>query len=126
METLALSVSTIAPTPGLPALNAACFTPPLLAPDALGGAIPCNDPYETNFTTGQRNIFRQAWQRRMDVSCVKNTCVIERMNLKFSFDVFNITNTPSFDVPIDNVTQNQYYNGFPTVGTPTAPVVWAT
>jgi hypothetical protein len=21
-------------------------------------------------------------------------------------------------VPIDNVTQNQYYNGFPTVGTP--------
>lgn len=43
------------------------------------------------------------------------------MNLKFSFDVFNITNTPSVDVPIDNVTQNQYYNGFPTVGTPASP-----
>jgi hypothetical protein len=27
------------------------------APDALGGAIPSNDPYETSFTTGQRNIF---------------------------------------------------------------------
>jgi hypothetical protein len=31
-------------TPGLPALNAACFTIPLLAPGALGGAIPSNDP----------------------------------------------------------------------------------
>jgi hypothetical protein len=76
------------------------LTIPLLAPDALGGAIPSNDPYETNFTTGQRNIFRQAWQRRMDVSFVKNTSVIERMNLKFRFDVCNITNPPSFDVPI--------------------------
>jgi hypothetical protein len=57
----------------------------------------------------------------MDVSFVKNTSVTERMNLKFSFDVFNITNTPGVDVPIDNVTQNQYYNGFPTVGTPALP-----
>jgi hypothetical protein len=81
-------------TPALPALNAACFTIPLLAPDALGGAIPSNDRYETNFTTGQRNIFRQAWQRRMAVSFVKNTSVTGRMNLEFSFDVFNITNTP--------------------------------
>ena len=97
------------------------MTIPLLAPDALGGAIPSNDPYEANFTTGQCNIFRQAWQRRMDVSFVKNTSLSERRNLKFSFDVFNITNTPSVAVPIDNVTQNQYYNGFPTVGTPASP-----
>ena len=108
-------------TPGLPALNAACFTIPLLAPGALGGAIPTNDPYETNFTTGQRNIFRQAWQRRMDVSLVKNTSITENVNLKFSFDVFNVFNTPSFDVPIDDVTQNQYYNGFPVAGTPPSP-----
>jgi hypothetical protein len=106
-------------TPGLPALNAACFTIPVLTPGALGGAIPSNDPYETNFTTGQRNIFRQAWQRRMDISFVKDTSITERLNLKFSFDVFNVTNTASFDVPIDDVTQNQYYNGFPTVGTGT-------
>jgi hypothetical protein len=25
-----------------------------------------------------------------------------------------VFNTPSFDVPIDDVTQNQYYDGFPT------------
>jgi hypothetical protein len=108
-------------TPGLPALNAACFTIPLLAPGALGGAIPTNDPYETDFTTGERNIFRQAWQKRLDISIVKNTHLTERLNLRFSFDVFNVTNTPSFDIPIDDVEQNQYYNGFPVQGT--APVL---
>ena len=110
-------------TPGLPALKPSCFTIPLLAPDALNGAIPGNDPYETNFTTGQRNIFRQAWQRRMDVSFVKLTKLNERLVLKYSFDVFNVFNTPSFDVPIDDVTQNQFYNGFPFQGTPPAPTI---
>jgi hypothetical protein len=36
-------------------------------------------------------------------------------------DIFNITNTPSFDIPIDDVTQNQYYNGFPTEGSAVLP-----
>ena len=38
-----------------------------------------------------------------------------------SIDVFNVTNTPSFDVPIDDVTQNQFFNGFPVVGTTPLP-----
>jgi hypothetical protein len=104
-----------------PALNAACFTIPILQPGALDGAIPTNDPYETAFTSGQRNIFRQSWQKRLDVSFVKNTKLTERFALQFTFDVFNVTNTPSFDVPIDDVTQNQYYNGFPTQGTTPLP-----
>ena len=108
-------------TPGSPALKAECFTIPLMQPGDLNGAIPSNDPYETNFTTGQRNIFRQSWQKRMDVSFVKLTNITERVNLRFSMDVFNITNTPSFDVPINNVTQNQFYNGQPFVGTPARP-----
>ncbi|HMD43377.1 MAG TPA: TonB-dependent receptor [Candidatus Acidoferrum sp.] len=108
-------------TPGLPALEASCFTIPILGANALNGAIPSNDPYETGFTTGQRNIFRQTWQRRADISLVKMTTITERLNLRFSMDVFNITNTPSFDIPIDDVTQNQYYNGFPTAGTPVLP-----
>ncbi len=108
-------------TPGLPALNAACFTVPLLAPGALGGAIPANDPYETNFTNGQRNIFRQPWQRRADISLLKTTKLTERFSLKYTLDVFNLTNTASFDIPIDNVSQNLFYNGFPTEGTPVQP-----
>jgi hypothetical protein len=49
---------------------------------------------------------------------VKDTSLTERTNLKFSFDVFNVTNTPSFDIPIDDVSQNQYYNSTPITGTP--------
>ncbi len=110
-------------TPGLPALDVNCFTIPILPAGGLNGAIPSNDPYETDFTSGQRNIFRQSWQRRLDVSFVKDTYITERTDLKFSFDIFNVTNTPSFDVPIDDVTQNQYYNGFPNTesGLPVLP-----
>jgi len=57
----------------------------------------------------------------MDVSIVKMTQLSERAALRFSFDIFNVTNTPSFDIPIDDVTQNQYYNGFPVAGTPARP-----
>jgi hypothetical protein len=102
-----------------PALNPDCFGLPLLSPGALNGAIPSNDPYETNFIDhGQRNIFRQPWQRRADISLVKTTQITERSSLKYSFDVFNLTNTASFDIPIDNVNQNIGFQGFPTVGTP--------
>jgi hypothetical protein len=33
-------------------------------------------------------------------------------------DIFNVTNTASFDIPIDDVTQNEDFNGFPAAGTP--------
>jgi hypothetical protein len=102
-----------------PALNANCFGIPLLAAGALNGAIPSNDPYETNFiANGQRNIFRQSWQRRADISLVKITQITERASLKYTFDVFNLTNTASFDIPIDDVSQNINFNGFPVAGTP--------
>ena len=101
----------------VPALNASCFGLPLLGPGALNGAIPSNDPYETTFIDhGQRNIFRQSWQRRADISLIKITQITERSTLKFSFDVFNLTNTASFDIPIDDVSQNINFNGFPIVG----------
>jgi hypothetical protein len=31
-------------------------------------------------------------------------------------DIFNLTNTASFDIPIDDVSQNINFNGFPVVG----------
>ncbi len=106
---------------GTPALKASCFSLPLLAPGDLNGAIPAGDTFETNFTTGQRNIFRQSWQRRTDLSIVKVTNLTEHVSARFSFDVFNLTNTPSFDIPIDDVTQNRYYDGFPAAGTTPLP-----
>jgi hypothetical protein len=32
-----------------------------------------------------------------------------------------VTNTTSFDIPIDDVSQNQYYNQFPVIGTTPLP-----
>jgi hypothetical protein len=104
---------------GAPALDPKCFGLPLLAPGALNGAIPTNDPYETNFIDhGQRNIFRQPWQRRADISLLKATQISERYSLKYKLEVFNLTNTASFDIPIDDVSQNINFQGFPYVGQP--------
>ncbi len=103
------------------ALNPNCFTIPLLQPGDLNGAIPAGDTFETNFTTGQRNIFRQSWQRRADISFAKLTQLTERYSLKYTFDIFNLTNTASFDIPIDDVSQNQFYNNFPNAGTTPLP-----
>ncbi|HTW62372.1 MAG TPA: carboxypeptidase regulatory-like domain-containing protein [Terracidiphilus sp.] len=101
------------------ALKASCFTLPLLPAGGLGGAIPPDDPYETGFTNGQRNIFRQAFQKRADVSVVKETTFDnERYNLKYTFDVYNVTNTASFDIPGNEVSQNAGYNNFPSPGQP--------
>jgi hypothetical protein len=103
------------------ALNAACFTIPLLQAGGLNGAVPTSDPYETGFTSGQRNIFRQAFQKRADASLVKMTKITDRYALKYTFDVYNLTNTSSFDVPGNEVSQNENYNGFPETGTTPAP-----
>jgi len=117
-----------------PALKASCFTLPLLSPNPGGGiactgtpantpvnGVPCGDTFETSFTSGQRNIFRQSWQRRADMSIVKITALTERFSLKYSFDVYNLTNHPSFDLPIDNVTQNALFSATPVTGTPALP-----
>jgi len=109
------------PAGGMPALNPAAFTLPLLSAGGLGGAIPSNDPFETGFTTGQRNIFRQAFQKRADASLQKETKLGERYSLKYTFDVYNLTNTTSFDVPGNEVAQNGYYNAFPSTGTTPLP-----
>ena len=104
-----------------PALKAECFTIPLLSPGDLSGAIPANDPYETNFTNRQRNIFRQTFQKRADASLVKTLPLHENYTLRYTLDVFNLTNTTSFDIPLDNVTQNAGFNDFPVAGTRPLP-----
>jgi hypothetical protein len=123
--------------PNYPALKSSCFTVPLLYPcdsplvanpqaaQKADGSIPCTaipsgDAYETNFIPngGQRNIFRQSWQKRADISLVKLTQITERFTLKYTLDVFNLTNHPSFDIPIDNVSQNVLFNQFPSALSP--------
>jgi Carboxypeptidase regulatory-like domain/TonB dependent receptor len=103
------------------ALKSTCFTIPLLEAGGLNGAVPTSDPYENDFTTGQRNIFRQAFQKRWDASIVKMTQFGDRFSLKYTFDVYNVANSASFDVPGNEVSQNENYNGFPEAGTPVLP-----
>jgi hypothetical protein len=55
------------------------------------------------------------------MSLVKNVRFRDRYDLRYTFDVFNLTNTTSFDIPIDNVTQNGGYNPFPISGQPVMP-----
>ena len=93
------------------ALKASCFTLPLIPVGTMG--VPAGDPFETNFTSGQRNIFRQSWQRRADASLTKDLPINDRYTLRYSFDVYNLTNTSSFDIPQNNVNQNQAFNNVP-------------
>ena len=57
------------------------------------------------------------------MSIVKSTKLTERVSLKYSFDVYNLTNHPSFDIPIDNVSQNSLFNQLPVQGQPVLPSV---
>lgn len=93
------------------ALKASCFDIPILQPGTDG--VPQGDDFETNFITGERNIFRQSWQRRADASLVKNLPIHDRYQLTYTFDVYNLTNTTSFDIPQNNVNQNQAFNNVP-------------
>jgi hypothetical protein len=101
-----------------PALKSSCFTVPLLAPGDLGGAVPSNDAFETNFINGQRNLFRQSWQKRTDLSVVKVTRLTDGVALKLSLDIFNLTNTTSLDVPANFIFQNSSFSSAPIIGTP--------
>jgi hypothetical protein len=71
---------------------------------------PC-DYFETDFTPGQRNIFRQAFQKRADLSLNKLVTLNDRFSALYSFSVFNVTNTPSFDVPSNSASIGQAYVG---------------
>ena len=95
------------------ALKASCFTLPLVSPGTDG--VPNGDNFETTFATGQRNIFRQPWQKRADASLAKTLQFSDRYSLRYTFDVYNLTNTTSFDIPTNNVTQNAAYNNAPDI-----------
>ena len=69
-----------------------------------------------------RNLSSGSHQREnADISIVKVTALTERLSLKYTLDVFNMLNTPSFDVPIDNVTQNLSYGQNPQIGMASVP-----
>jgi hypothetical protein len=72
---------------------------------------PC-DIYENDYAPGnQRNIFRQSPQKRVDLSMRKRFHFGERVAAQYEFNVFNVTNTTSLDIPQDSITIGQAYTG---------------
>ena len=64
------------------------------------GADPM-DIYQTAFNVGQRNIFRQDPQKRLDLSLRKGFKITEKIRLQYELNAFNVTNTTSPDIPQD-------------------------
>jgi hypothetical protein len=101
----------------IPAINLNAIAIPTIAPGQKGipactSAEPC-DVFETDFVKGQRNIFRQPAQKRLDLSMRKDFHLKDRWGLQYQFNVFNVTNTPSFDIPQDQ-TQIGQADAYPT------------
>jgi hypothetical protein len=68
------------------------------------------DIYETDAAIGnQRNIFRQALQKRLDISLRKSFEVKGRFGIQYSFNVYNVFNTTSEDVPNNHAAIRQTY-----------------
>jgi hypothetical protein len=89
----------------IPAIDPTQIAINYIAPGTNGVPVSTgNDPsdiYETGWAPGQRNLFRQAPQKRLDLSVRKNIQIKEKLNLQFEFNVFNVTNTTSLDVPLN-------------------------
>ena len=92
----------------IPAIDPSQIAINYLAPGQNGipvstGTDP-QDIYETAFAPGnQRNIFRQALQKRLDLSVRKSFKMTDRLGMQLAFNVFNVFNTTSEDVPQDEI-----------------------
>jgi hypothetical protein len=67
---------------------------PYAASEKSATAVPHSMPLRCRlsalsaYTTGQRNIFHQPWQRRTDLSVIKMTQFTERVGTRFTFELF--------------------------------------
>jgi hypothetical protein len=69
------------------------------------------DIFETNFApNNQRNIFRQSMQKRLDLSFRKSFHPTSKISVLYEFNIFNLTNTTSLDVPQDQTQIRQNYS----------------
>jgi hypothetical protein len=51
----------------------------------------------------------------LDFSIIKTTRLTEKFSLRFQADAFNLTNTPSFDVPNNDLSLYSVRSGVPTI-----------
>ncbi|HTV13510.1 MAG TPA: carboxypeptidase regulatory-like domain-containing protein [Acidobacteriaceae bacterium] len=87
----------------IPAIDPSQIDIHYLAPGTDGipvstGSDP-QDIFETDFAPGQRNLFRQAFQKQLNLQIHKDFHPSERFTVRYDFNMFNVTNTTSLDVP---------------------------
>ncbi|MDR3772876.1 MAG: carboxypeptidase regulatory-like domain-containing protein [Terracidiphilus sp.] len=89
----------------IPSLDPSQIAIQYLQPGTNGIPVSANgepkDEYETAFNVGQRNIFRQSAQKRLDLSFRKGFRISEKVKAQFELNIFNVSNTTSLDVPQD-------------------------
>jgi hypothetical protein len=97
----------------IPAIDPTQIAIHYLAPGDMGIPVSTgNDPqdiYETPFNKGQRNIFRQSMQKRLDLSLRKSFKITEKYGIQYELNAFNVTNTTSLDIPQDTGQIRQPY-----------------
>ncbi len=111
------------PNADVPNYGNVAFTPTAFAYPSLlpgqSGVPPCGattagtmacDTVESGFASGGRNIFRGSFQKRADIAIFKETAIREKYRLRIAMEVFNVTNTPSFDTPNNNFTGSDFSN----------------
>ncbi len=100
------------------AFKPTAFSYPSLSPGE-SGVPPCGltsagttacDTSESKFASGYRNIFRGSFQKRADLALYKETRIKEKLRLRLAMEVFNVTNTPSFDTPGSNFGGSDFGN----------------
>ena len=99
--------------PQNPLVNSADFYVPTIQGGTDG--VPVGDNDKTIFGDTARNLFRSPFQKRLDLSVIKSTRISERFSLRFQADAFNLTNTPSFDVPNNDLSLYSVSKGVPTI-----------
>ena len=111
----------------IPAIDPSQIAINYIAPGQKGipactASEPC-DEYETDYApNNQRNIFRQSAQKRADISMRKTFPIHEKISAQYEFNVFNLTNTTSLDVPQNQTDIGQaYVGGTANYGQVTAP-----
>ena len=116
------------------AFKPSAFSYPTLAP-GQSGVPPCGptagfatcDTFESTFAAGGRNIFRGSFQKRADLALYKETRLRENYRLRLALEVFNVTNTPSFDTPTNNFSGSDFNNppGIATLGPGADPAAFS-
>jgi hypothetical protein len=80
---------------------------------------PCAFDNPAQFTFGNmgRNSLRADWSKNLDVSVFRNFTIGESKKLEFRMEAFNVTNTPVFAAPSNDVSDSNFGHVSSTLNT---------